>query len=169
MILFPPQEGIINCVTLDSPLFPRDAQRVLTHQEAGLKASFLTLLLPEGRAISDPLPVKSASIERAGEAPFAESASRCASRGHIEREIVINRPVEEVFDFLADGRNEPQYNPHMLRAEQTSTGPVGPGTLFRTEVTTGRTIKGPIAVQSTETFAAGTAGTHFRWVMELEP
>ena len=88
---------------------------------------------------------------------------------HIEREIVINRPVEEVFDFLADGRNEPQYNPHMLRAEQTSTGPVGPGTLFRTEVTTGRTIKGPLAVQSTETFAAGTAGTHFRWVMELEP
>src|SRR5205823_13108437 len=122
-------------------VLPRDAQRVLTHQEAGLKASFLTLLLPEGRALSDPLPVTSASIERAGEAPFAESASRCASRGHIEREIVINRPVEEVFDFLADGRNEPQYNPHMLRAEQTSTGPVGPGTLFRTEVTTGRTIK----------------------------
>lgn len=31
----------------------------------------------------------------------------------IEREIVINRPVDEVFDFMADGRNEPQYNPHM--------------------------------------------------------
>jgi len=30
---------------------PRDAQRVLTHQESGLKASFLTLLLPEGRDI----------------------------------------------------------------------------------------------------------------------
>ena len=81
MILFPPQEGINNCVTLDSPLFPRDAQRVLTHQEAGLKASFLTFLLPEGRAISDPLPVTSAGIERACEAPLAESAARCASRG----------------------------------------------------------------------------------------
>jgi uncharacterized protein YndB with AHSA1/START domain len=108
---------------------------------------------------------------------------------HIQREIVINRPVEEVFDFLADGRNEPHYNPHMLRAEQTSTGPVGPGTQFRTEVTTGsrsmemiyeitayerpqrlagRTIKGPIDVQSTETFDSVPGGTHFRWVMELE-
>ena len=107
----------------------------------------------------------------------------------IEREIVINRPVEEVFDFLADGRNEPQYNPHMLRAEQTSAGPVGPGTQFRTEVTNngrsmemiyeitvyerpqrlaGRTIKGPIDVQSTETFDSVPGGTHFRWVMELE-
>ncbi|HEX9134463.1 MAG TPA: SRPBCC family protein [Ktedonobacteraceae bacterium] len=108
----------------------------------------------------------------------------------IEREIVINRPVEEVFDFLADGRNEPHYNPHMLRAEQTSAGPVGPGTQFRTEVTTrgrsmemiyeitayerplrlaGRTLKGPIAVQSIETFASVPGGTHFSWVMELEP
>jgi hypothetical protein len=59
---------------------PRDAQRVLTHQESGLKASFLTLPLPEGRDIFDPLPVKSANIERACEAPLAESASRCASR-----------------------------------------------------------------------------------------
>jgi len=109
---------------------------------------------------------------------------------HIEREIIINRPVDEVFDFLADGCNEPHYNPHMLRAEQTSAGPVGPGMQFRTEVTNngqsmemvyeitayerpqrlaGRTIKGPIAVQSTETFASVPGGTHFRWVMELEP
>ena len=108
----------------------------------------------------------------------------------IEREIIITRPVEEVFDFLADGRNEPHYNPHMLRAEQTPAGPVGPGTQFRTKVTTngrsmemlyeitayerpqrlaGRTLKGPIAVQSTETFDPVPAGTHFRWLMELEP
>ena len=85
--------GLLNCGTvrvdtyfvhlflLKSVTFPRDAQRALTHQESGLKASFLTLLLPEGRDISDPLPVKSASIERAYEAPLAESASRCAIRG----------------------------------------------------------------------------------------
>ncbi|HAG99643.1 MAG TPA: hypothetical protein DCL75_12525 [Ktedonobacter sp.] len=60
----------------------------------------------------------------------------------IEREIVINRPVEEVLDFLADGRNEPNYNPHMLRAEQTSVGPIGRGTQFRTEVATrGRSME----------------------------
>ena len=49
-----------------------------------MKASFLTLLLPEGRDISDPLPVKSASIERACEAPLVESASRCATRGPVQ-------------------------------------------------------------------------------------
>ena len=29
----------------------------------------------------------------------------------IEGQILIGRPVEEVFDFVADSRNEPQYNP----------------------------------------------------------
>ena len=46
----------------------------------------------------------------------------------IEGEIVIDRPVEEVFDFVADERNEPRYNPQMLRAEQISSGPIGLGT-----------------------------------------
>jgi hypothetical protein len=108
----------------------------------------------------------------------------------IEREIVINRPIEEVFDFMADGRNEPHYNPHMLRAEQMPTGPIGRGTQFRTELTTNgrsmemiyeitayerpyrlaaRTIKGPIDVQGTETFAPVPAGTRMRWVWEMEP
>jgi hypothetical protein len=48
----------------------------------------------------------------------------------VEGEIVINRPVQEVFDFIADGRNEPRYNPRMVRAEQISTGPIGLGTQF---------------------------------------
>src|SRR6266480_2377047 len=72
-------------------VLPRDAQRVLTHQEAGLKASFLTLLLPEGRALSDPLPVTSASIERAGEAPFAESGRVGAGRVRPERCVIFCR------------------------------------------------------------------------------
>ncbi|TMC25220.1 MAG: hypothetical protein E6J36_05585 [Chloroflexi bacterium] len=54
-----------------------------------MKASFLTLLLPEDRALSDPLPVTSASIERAGEAPLAESAARCATRGKTMHEVLI--------------------------------------------------------------------------------
>jgi hypothetical protein len=33
---------------------------------------------------------------------------------HIEGEIVIDRPVEEVFDVVADERNEPRYNPRLL-------------------------------------------------------
>jgi hypothetical protein len=52
----------------------------------------------------------------------------------IEGEIVIDRPVEEVFDFVADARNELRYNPRMLRAEKLSPGPIGLGTRFRDEV-----------------------------------
>jgi hypothetical protein len=51
----------------------------------------------------------------------------------ISGEIVINRPAEEVFDFAADERNEPQYNPRMIRAEKTSPGPVGLGSQFQAQ------------------------------------
>ncbi len=56
----------------------------------------------------------------------------------IEGEIIIHRPVEEVFDFVADERNEPRYNPHMLSVELTSAGPIGLGSRFRAELKTGR-------------------------------
>ena len=59
---------------------------------------------------------------------------------HINGEITIDRPVQEVFDFVADECNEPRYNPRMLRAEKLSPGPIGRGTRFRAEaVTLGRT------------------------------
>lgn len=35
----------------------------------------------------------------------------------VEGEIVIRRPVDEVFDFVADERNEPRYNPKMRGVE----------------------------------------------------
>lgn len=58
----------------------------------------------------------------------------------IAGEIIIQRPVAEVFDFVADERNEPSYNPRMLTAEKVSSGPVGAGTRFRAAVRTmGRT------------------------------
>jgi len=41
----------------------------------------------------------------------------------IEGEIIIERPVEEVFDFVADERGEPRYNPRMVRTEKLSAGP----------------------------------------------
>jgi len=58
----------------------------------------------------------------------------------IQGELVIHRPVHEVFDFLADERNEPRYNPRICRAEKLSPGSIGCGTRFRAEaVTLGRT------------------------------
>ena len=37
----------------------------------------------------------------------------------IEGELIIERPLEEVFDFVADERNELRYNPRMLRARSS--------------------------------------------------
>jgi hypothetical protein len=54
----------------------------------------------------------------------------------IEGEIIVERPVEEVFDFVADVRNEPRYNPRMLSAELVSEEPIGSGSRFRTELKT---------------------------------
>jgi uncharacterized protein YndB with AHSA1/START domain len=60
----------------------------------------------------------------------------------IDGELVIHRPVHEVFDFVADERNEPRYNPRIRRAEKLSPGPIGRGTRFRAEaVTLGRTTR----------------------------
>ena len=59
----------------------------------------------------------------------------------IDGAVVIKRPVDEVFDFVADERNEPRYNPGIRRAEKLSPGPIGCGTRFRAEaVTLGRRV-----------------------------
>lgn len=53
----------------------------------------------------------------------------------IEGNIVIERPAEEVFDFVADECNEPRFNPQMTQAEKISPGPIGVGTRFRAVMT----------------------------------
>ena len=53
---------------------------------------------------------------------------------HVEGEIMIQRPVEEVFDFVAGERNEPRHNRRMDRAEKISPGAIAAGTRFRAEL-----------------------------------
>jgi hypothetical protein len=55
----------------------------------------------------------------------------------ISGDIVIARTPEVVFDVLADERNEPSFNPRMVRAEKVTPGPIRPGTRFDTTVRTG--------------------------------
>jgi uncharacterized protein YndB with AHSA1/START domain len=52
---------------------------------------------------------------------------------HIAGEVTIDAPVDEVFDMVADERNEPRYNPRIVRAEKVSEGPVGAGARFVAE------------------------------------
>ena len=60
----------------------------------------------------------------------------------IEGEITIGRPVDVVFDYVADQSNEPQYNAGMIRAQKVGTTPIGTGTRFRSAVrSTGHTAE----------------------------
>lgn len=51
--------------------------------------------------------------------------------GSFENTVVIRRPVEEVFAFLADFENVPKWNYAIVQTTKTSPGPVGVGTTYR--------------------------------------
>jgi uncharacterized protein YndB with AHSA1/START domain len=108
----------------------------------------------------------------------------------ISGEIVIERPIEEIFALLADARNEPLYNPRILNAEKLSAGPIGQGTRFeqtaRSMGRTGRMIieiteylpprrlsliaRSPaMRVRGTETFESVVGGTRARYSWEVHP
>ena len=42
---------------------------------------------------------------------------------------VIDRPIDEVFAFLADGTNDPKFSPRVQEIRKTTDGPVGVGTV----------------------------------------
>jgi uncharacterized protein YndB with AHSA1/START domain len=108
----------------------------------------------------------------------------------IEGDIVIDQPVEAVFDYVADQSNEPQHNPQMVRAEKITAGPVGVGTKFRSAVASmGRTAEMLIEctgydrprrlastttmsqadISYTLTFEPAGTGTRMRWSGRVRP
>jgi uncharacterized protein YndB with AHSA1/START domain len=108
----------------------------------------------------------------------------------VEGQIVIERPIEDVFDFVADARNEPRYNPNMRRVEKVSDGQIGVGTRFAAETASrGRPIDMVIEftgferprlieesvhmssmdLQGRLTFDAIPEGTRMRWAWDLTP
>ena len=48
--------------------------------------------------------------------------------------VVIDRPIAEVFAFLADGTNDPKFSPRVLEIAKTTEGPPGVGTVFASTV-----------------------------------
>ena len=108
----------------------------------------------------------------------------------IQGEIIIHRPVEEVFDFVADERNEPRYNPRMLSSELLSPEPVGLGSRFRAEMRTrprplvmtteftgydrprrlaSTTRMSTMDIQGALTFDPVPGGTRMRWSWDVAP
>src|SRR5437764_13620159 len=87
-------------------------------------------------------------------------------------ETPILHPIEDVFDFLADPRNEPKWLPGARSVTKTSDGPVGAGSKFVGEYQrAGRVelelaeFQRPVRV----TFRARSKIVHFDDVVELAP
>ena len=74
--------------------------------------------------------------------------------------VLIDRPIDEVFAFLADGTNDPRFSPRVQEIRKTTDGPVGVGTMFESTVkdagmTTKRTfeltaVQAPTSIRWTE-------------------
>lgn len=108
----------------------------------------------------------------------------------IRGEILIRRPVQQVFDYVSDQRNEPIYNPRMLQSEKITDGPVGVGTRFRATAMSGwrkaemiidvtdyqrprrfgsRTTMSSADIAGGLTFEPVNGATRMSWWWELQP
>jgi hypothetical protein len=108
----------------------------------------------------------------------------------MQGEVTISRPIETVFDFVADARNEPLYNENVLQADKLSPEPVGHGSRFRTltkgigrraewiiEITEyerprrlGTSIHTATTdISGSQVFDEVDGGTRMKWSWELEP
>ncbi len=56
---------------------------------------------------------------------------------HAENSIVINRPVDVVFNFVLDGENGPRWRESIMDIKRTSNTPLGVGSTFK------QGLKGP--------------------------
>ena len=103
-------------------------------------------------------------------------------------QILIARPVEEVFDFVAYSRNEPLFNPAMTGVELLTPLPIGRGTRFRARMSRAggqmlveltefdrphrlgsRTTSSMMQTSGALTFAADGDGTIMNWDWQVRP
>jgi len=108
----------------------------------------------------------------------------------IEINLVINRPVEEVFVFVSNSENLPRWRATALKVKKVSAGPLMVGSIFRgrftflgrqfdgnLEVTAhepnhvyaAKMTAGPFPLETRYTFESIEGGTRIHFVMEGEP
>ena len=108
----------------------------------------------------------------------------------IESSVTVNRPMEQVFDFVTDIRNATKWITGVFEAAQTSPGPMGVGTTYRFNVevmgrkleTTGEVAvydrprkyawkgtSGPFPMSGSTTCEAVAGGTRVTDTIEAEP
>src|SRR2546423_8324583 len=54
--------------------------------------------------------------------------------GRFGARVVIDRPIEEVFAFLADGENDKKFSSRVIEIAKTTDGPPGVGTVYASTV-----------------------------------
>lgn len=108
----------------------------------------------------------------------------------IENTITINRPIEQVFAFIADYRNNVKWQTGVIAAGFTSPAPVGVGTTFKYDAefmgskleTTGeltahdppkkiawKSTSGPFPMSGSTSFESAAGGTLVTDTIEAEP
>lgn len=107
----------------------------------------------------------------------------------VEHSVVIDRPIHEVFAFIANVENNPQWQQSVLEARKTSPGPVGVGSTgievrqfmgrrmeLSFEVTeyeenakfSFKITSGPMPMAGTETFESVEGGTRVNLTFQGE-
>jgi carbon monoxide dehydrogenase subunit G len=65
---------------------------------------------------------------------FGNPQTEAALADRFEGTARIDRPIEEVFAFLADGENDPKFSPRVIEIAKTSDGPPRIGTTYASTV-----------------------------------
>ena len=107
-----------------------------------------------------------------------------------ELSIVINRPIEEVFGFLANLENDVKWRSEWVETKNTSGGVLGVGATFcltgkflgrriptvyevteyePNRIAAWKTVSGPLPLKFQRTFERGEGGTRFTIKYEVEP
>lgn len=108
----------------------------------------------------------------------------------LEHSVVINRPIEQVFEYVTNIENAPKWKSRLLEIKRTSEGPVGVGTtqtsvghflMWRpqtnveiTEYAPNRkvgfkTTSGPVSAMGEFTFESVEGGTRVTLVAGMKP
>lgn len=65
----------------------------------------------------------------------------------IQIDLIINRPIDEVFAFVSDAENLPRWRTSALEVRKSFKGPLGVGSIFQGRFTfLGQTIEGNLQV-----------------------
>jgi uncharacterized membrane protein len=108
----------------------------------------------------------------------------------VEDSIVINRPIEEVFAYISDLSNAPEWQTGLLEVRMTTPEPSGVGTRYTfvrkflgrrleasneftqyepNQVVTFITTSGSVAVEASYLFEETPEGTNVTCQMEMQP